>query len=102
LCGVVVSVAVRLLTERTFIPYGPYLSTAAVIVLFTWRWLWMLQFPISQDRMFSMRLLMGDWQTMLIVAGVALGAFVAMLGLLRIYRTMPIGTKTHNDDTPPK
>ncbi len=112
LCGVAMSVAVRLLTERTFIPYGPYLSAATVVVLFTWRWLWMLQFPISQDRTFSMRLLMGDWQTLLIVAGISLGAFVGLLGLLRAYRTIPVAAKTsrpsdddattrlHDDDTP--
>ena len=113
LCGVAVSVAARLLTERTFIPYGPYLSAATVVVLFTWRWLWMLQFPISTDRTFSMRLLMGDWPALLIVAGISLGAFVGLLGLLRAYRTIPVAarssrasdgdttTRRHDDDTPP-
>ena len=40
ICGLVVAVTARLLHGRLAIPYGPYLSGAAVIVLFTWKWLW--------------------------------------------------------------
>ena len=33
LCGIAMGLGVRLVTNRTYIPFGPYLSMAAVVVL---------------------------------------------------------------------
>jgi leader peptidase (prepilin peptidase)/N-methyltransferase len=49
LCGIAGSLGVRLLTERTFVPFGPYLSAAAVIVLLSWLWVWLLVFTILNE-----------------------------------------------------
>lgn len=94
ICGLAISVSIRLLTGRTFLPYGPYLSAAAVLVLFTWRRIWTLQIPISADRKFSVRLLMGDWQQLAWLAGISIVGLSVLLGLVRVYRSLPIGAET--------
>jgi len=40
LCAIVIGIGVRLTTGRTYIPFGPYLSAAAVLVLLGWKWVW--------------------------------------------------------------
>lgn len=78
-CGMAVGLAVRLATGRSFIPYGPYLAAAAVVVLFTWKWLWT-----------PTRLIFGHVPSLVLLGGVALGALIALLVLLRLYRAIPI------------
>jgi len=96
LCGIVMSLLVRVFTNKTFIPYGPFLSGAAVIVLFSWRWIWMLEVPWSASNVFSIRRLFGDWQSLLILAGISLVTLVGMLGLVRVYWSVPM--KRRQDD----
>jgi leader peptidase (prepilin peptidase)/N-methyltransferase len=85
LCGIAMGLGVRLVTNRTYIPFGPYLSMAAVVVLFVWKSLWMLE--ISNE--FSIRKLFGDAPGLAILAGISLAAFVALLICLRLYRLIP-------------
>ena len=85
LCGIAMGLGVRLITNRTYIPFGPYLSIAAVVVLFAWRPLWMLE--ISNE--FSIRKLFGDAPGLAILGSISLAAFVALLICLRLYRLIP-------------
>jgi leader peptidase (prepilin peptidase)/N-methyltransferase len=85
LCGIAMGLGVRLVTNRTYIPFGPYLSMAAVVVLLAWRPLWMLE--ISNE--FSIRKLFGDAPGLAILGGISLVAFVALLICLRLYRLIP-------------
>ena len=85
LCGIAMGLGVRLVTNRTYIPFGPYLSIAAVVVLFAWRPLWMLE--ISNE--FSIRKLFGDAPGLAILGGISLATFVALLICLRLYRLIP-------------
>ena len=78
-CGALVGLCVRLLTGRAFIPYGPYLAAATVVVLFTWKWLW--------D---PTRLIFGHPPSLALLGGAALGGLVLLLVLLRLYRAIPI------------
>jgi len=83
LCGIVVALALRLLYGRIAVPYGPFLSAATVLVLLTWRRLWT-----------PTREVFGHWQTLL---GLGIGIIVAMallLGLLRLYRSIPVERRT--------
>jgi leader peptidase (prepilin peptidase)/N-methyltransferase len=79
LCGLCVGLLVALSTGRTFVAFGPYLSAAALLVLFTWRWLWT-----------PGRTLFGHVPTLLMLAALTCGALVGLLGLLRIYRMIPV------------
>jgi leader peptidase (prepilin peptidase)/N-methyltransferase len=79
----VVGLLVRVVTGRTFIPYGPYLSLAAIIVLCTWRWLWM-------NEITDLRYLFGHAPSLATLAAVSVVALVALLGLLRVYQAIPV------------
>lgn len=94
LCAILIGIAVRITTSRTYIPFGPYLSAAAVAVLLGWKWLWMLE----SSNEFSMRRLFGDAPGLLILAGISLTAFIVLLLALRLYRLIP--GKARDDDTP--
>jgi leader peptidase (prepilin peptidase) / N-methyltransferase len=85
ICGIAMGLGVRLVTNRTYIPFGPYLSMAAVVVLLAWRPLWMLE--ISNE--FSIRRLFGDAPGLAILGGISLGAFIVLLICLRLYRLIP-------------
>lgn len=83
LCGIVGAITLRLLYGRIAIPYGPFLSAATILVLLTWRWLWT-----------PTREVFGHWPTLVglglgIVAGMAV-----LLGLLRLYRSIPVERRT--------
>jgi leader peptidase (prepilin peptidase)/N-methyltransferase len=83
LCGIFVAVVLRLLYGRIVVPYGPFLSAATVLVLLTWRRLWT-----------PTREVFGHWPTLL---GLGIGIIVAMatlLGLLRLYRSIPVERRT--------
>lgn len=85
LTAIFVGLAVRVVTGRNYIPFGPYLSLAAIIVLLSWRWLWMLE--VSSE--FSVRKLFGDGIGLGILAGISLVSFVLLLGFVRLYRMIP-------------
>jgi leader peptidase (prepilin peptidase)/N-methyltransferase len=83
LCGVVIAVVLRLAHGRRILPYGPFLSAAAVVVLFLWRWLWT-----------PTREIFGHWPTLVgLLALVTLG-MAGLLGLLRLYRAIPVERRT--------
>jgi leader peptidase (prepilin peptidase) / N-methyltransferase len=96
LCGIAMGLGVRLVTNRTYIPFGPYLSMAAVMVLLGWRPLWMLE--ISNE--FSIRKLFGDAPGLAILGGISLTTFVALLVCLRLYRLIP-GKPRRTESAPP-
>jgi leader peptidase (prepilin peptidase)/N-methyltransferase len=82
-CGVVAAITGRLLYGRRALPYGPYLSFAAVLVLLTWKWLWE-----------STKVVFGHWPTLLgLVAGMV-ATMALLLGLLRMYRAIPVEPRT--------
>lgn len=84
----------RLRGNRAALPYGPFLAIAALIVLFTWKWIWMAEFSLaesdSRDRLstFAIRRFFGDPIAMLIVVGMSIGLLILLLGLLRIYKSI--------------
>ena len=57
-CGLVCTVPLRLFMRRSYLPYGPFLAAATIIVLFTWRWLWQ-----------STRLIFGHPQSLALLGG---------------------------------
>lgn len=78
LAGLTVGVMITLISGKTYLPYGPWLSLAAIVVLFRWSWLW--------ERT---RLMFSDWYGLGILAAIAAGGFVLLLGLVRLYRAIP-------------
>jgi leader peptidase (prepilin peptidase) / N-methyltransferase len=79
LCGIVIGLIWKLLHGRRAIPYGPYLSAATLIVLFTWRWLWI-----------PTRDVFGHWPTLVALALMIVAGLAALLGVLRLYRSIPV------------
>jgi leader peptidase (prepilin peptidase)/N-methyltransferase len=97
LCALSVGLAVKLLGNRSYVPYGPYLSLSALLVLFTWRWIWMLEFglhegALASDRTatFALRRLFGDWLSLAIIAAACVLGLVLLLGLSRLYHLIPV------------
>lgn len=78
-CGVVIALAQRLSRGRRMLPYGPFLSAAAVLVVFSWRWLWI-----------PTREIFGHWPTLIGLAAVVTFGMAGLLGLLRLYRAIPV------------
>lgn len=78
LAGLTVGVTITLISGKTYLPYGPWLSIAALFVLFRWGWLW--------ERT---RLIFSDWQGMGILLAAGAVGFVVLLGLVRLYRAIP-------------
>ncbi|GIS60188.1 MAG: hypothetical protein CM1200mP2_24130 [Planctomycetaceae bacterium] len=60
-CGLVVGLLARVLTNRPFVPYGPFLAAAASVVLLAWRWIWLFP-PNSPRGGFAVRNLFGEPQ----------------------------------------
>ncbi|MBS0266534.1 MAG: prepilin peptidase [Planctomycetes bacterium] len=82
-CGLVAAISSRLLWGKRALPYGPYLSAAAVLVLLTWRWLWT-----------PTREIFGHWPTLLGLISGMIASLALLLGLLRIYRSIPVELRT--------
>jgi leader peptidase (prepilin peptidase)/N-methyltransferase len=78
-CGIVIAVTLRLTTGRRVLPYGPLLSAAALLVLFAWRWLWT-----------PTREIFGHLPTLLGLAALVTLGTALLLGLLRLYRAIPV------------
>ncbi len=87
LAGLTVGVTIMLVSGKTYLPYGPWLSLAAVFVLFRWGWLW--------ERT---RLVFSDWLGLAILAAVGAGGFVVLLGLVRLYRAIPVRPQNGSPD----
>lgn len=78
LCAIAVGLLVWLVTGRPYISFGPYLSLATIIVLFSWRAIWIPN-----------RLIFSHWPTLV---GLAIGTFLVLVLLLlalRGYRSIP-------------
>lgn len=85
LCGVVFGLTVRFASNKSYVPYGPYLALGAFLTLLGWRWLWTLEVP----NVFSVRRLFGDPTGLAILSGIALASFVVLLGGVRLFRAIP-------------
>ncbi|MGE5191397.1 MAG: prepilin peptidase [Deltaproteobacteria bacterium] len=89
-CGVVIAMTLRLTTGRRILPYGPFLSAAAMLVLFLWSWLWT-----------PTREIFGHWPTLIGLAALVTFGMAFLLGLLRLYRAIPVerrGTREPLED----
>jgi leader peptidase (prepilin peptidase)/N-methyltransferase len=105
LCAIVVGLPARLAAGRPYLPYGPFLALAAVLVLFTWRWIWMFEVVLSSSvrpgepaETFALRRLFGDWVGLLILGGLVVGGIVLLLGAWRIYLSIPVATRSTTAD----
>lgn len=78
LTGLTIGVLVRTLSGKTYLPYGPWLSIATVIVLFTWSQLWRLT-----------RLVFSDWLSVTTLALIGGVGFVLLLWLVQLYKAIP-------------
>jgi leader peptidase (prepilin peptidase)/N-methyltransferase len=92
------AVAVQFTRTRRFLPFGPFLAGGAIVVMFFWKSIWMLEFSLAQttardDRLstFALRRLFGDPLSLAGLLGAVLGGTMLLLGLLRLYRMLPIG-----------
>lgn len=81
-CGLFVGVIAKLVLNRPYIPYGPYLSAAALAVMLSWRWIWSWE-PTPRV---SIRRLFGDLPSLAILGGVALVLLLVLTGLVRWWR----------------
>ena len=97
LCALAVGIIVRLLGNKNHIPYGPYLSLATIIVMFGWRWIWMLEIGLTEhatreDRLatFALRRLFGDWLSLLAIIAITVIGLVLLLGMSRLYQLIPV------------
>ena len=79
-CAMLFGVLVRLLTGRSYLAYGPYLSVSTLIVVLSWKWLW----TPTRD-------VFGHPPSLLLLAGVSLGALIGLLAAVRIFRALPVG-----------
>lgn len=85
--GLIVGLPLKLVTNKPYIPYGPFLGAGALLVLFTWGPVWLRTKEIF-----------GDWQGLLILAGLASISFVLLFGLLILYRRIPGRTMKDRSD----
>lgn len=81
LCGIVAALGVLLATGKTYVPFGPYLSAGAVVVLCTWHWLW----PPA-------RIIFSHPPTLVLLGLGVLVLLAGLLLLLRLYRMIPVNT----------
>jgi leader peptidase (prepilin peptidase) / N-methyltransferase len=79
LAGLTVGVLIMLVSGKTYLPYGPWLSMAAVFVLFRWGWFWE-----------QTRVTFSDWVSLAVLAGTGGFGLVLLLGLVRLYRAIPV------------
>ena len=81
-CGIVVGLVAKTMHNRSHVPYGPYLSLAALFVMLDWKWIWMWE----PTRSVSIRRLFGDVPSLAILAGVAFVSLLVLLGIVRWWR----------------
>ena len=87
----------RRISREAAVPYGPFLALAAILVMFSWRWIWMFEVDISTfgaggDRgtSFAVRRLFGDWVLLAGLSAVAIGGTAGLMGLLRLFWSIEI------------
>jgi len=93
LCGLLIGFNSRAVTGKTYLPYGPYLCAATLIVLFGWKWIWLAEWPANipgAPPEFTFRKLFGDALALTMIGGIALSALILMLLFIRVYRSIPI------------
>ena len=78
--GIAIGTLIRVITGRSFVAFGPYLTFAAVVVLCCWNLLW--------ERM-ELRNIFGHGPTIAGMTTAALGVLCLVLTGLRIFRTLP-------------
>ena len=76
ICGIVCTVPLRLVTKKAYLPYGPFLAAATIVVLFSWKWIWQWS-----------RLVFGHPQSLALLGGAAVGGLIVLLLLLRIWQS---------------
>ncbi|WP_337221106.1 hypothetical protein, partial [Vibrio parahaemolyticus] len=83
---------------KHFLPYGPFLAGGALVVMFCWRSIWMFEIALAESRArddrvatFALRRLFGDPVSLVSLLAAIVGGTILLLGLLRIYRMLPIG-----------
>lgn len=81
-CGIFVGIVVKTMLNRSFVPYGPYLSLAALIVMFFWKWIWQWE-PTPRV---SIRKLFGDVPSLAILAAVSFVLLSILLAITRWWR----------------
>jgi len=79
LCGIPLAIGARVLTGKSYVPYGPYLSAATLLVLFTWRWLWT-----------PLKYVFGHPPTIGLLVGGALLTLAILLSAIRAFRAIPV------------
>jgi leader peptidase (prepilin peptidase)/N-methyltransferase len=79
ICGIVIALVTWAFTGKGFVPYGPYLALATVVVLFTWRWIWE---PSKET--------FGDAKALAILAAAGFATLLVLLGILRFYWSIPV------------
>ena len=79
IAGLTLGIVLRLISGRTFLPYGPWLSIATLLVLFSWNWLWRLT-----------RITFSDLLSVLLLFGIGGVGLVLLLSLLSLYRSIPV------------
>lgn len=78
-CGIAIALIVRFTQGRIVLPYGPFLSAATLVVLLSWRMIWT-----------ATRELFGHGPTLVGLALGIVGGMALLLGLLRLYRAIPV------------
>jgi len=93
---------------RHFLPYGPFLAGAALVVMFCWKSIWMFEVALAASRArddrvstFALRRLFGDPVALVSLLAAILGGTIVLLGLLRLYRMLPIGKRDDSSPTLP-
>jgi leader peptidase (prepilin peptidase)/N-methyltransferase len=76
LCGLACTLPLRLFTRKAYLPYGPFLAVATIVVLFSWKWLWL-----------STRLVFGHPLSLAVLSAAAAVAFIILLLILRLYQS---------------
>lgn len=81
--GLTVGILIRIISGRTFLPYGPWLSMSAAIVLLCWSSVW------EQTRM-----IFSDWLSLVTLGGVGTVGFVILLTLVQLYKSIPARSRS--------
>jgi leader peptidase (prepilin peptidase)/N-methyltransferase len=82
-CGITIAIVVRFTQGRIVLPYGPFLSAATLVVLLSWRTIWT-----------ATRELFGHGPTLVGLALGIVGGMAFLLGMLRLYRAIPVERRT--------
>ena len=99
LLALVLGPLARRISRESVVPYGPFLALGAILVMLTWRWIWMFEIDIAthgpgalDDRAttFAVRRFFGDWVLLAGLSVVTLGGTVGLMSLMRLFWNLPI------------